>query len=640
MTTMTDLATGRSFVFNEALPGRDAYEEALALGFVGSRADWVASLKGFEFDPDNPAWAAGTSYPKRAAVTHAHSFWVAVRASLGVEPGTDAAFWVRLMQGDDPAALAAAVAEAGARRDKAAQWAQAAPGVAVEPGQFSARHHAAQSETARQQAEALRNETQAAAALAATAPTADRVPRAPVGRAHLAPGWIDPELTISALGLQRSLAALPAGLPEPTLVLDFARGGYGARDAASGLLRPMAFADQVAFTRAGEARRFDWDGLLKAAPLNAPRFDFDPMTRQRRLLLESAATNILARSQALDNPVYGRNSAVPVPVVVAEAAPDGSGTVFRLVEGTTNDRHWVGRTAQPIVAGSWNTVSIFAKAGTRSHIGVVTGESGGSFRRAGSIVNLLDGSVSNVNFGSPAGVVRHPPQALPGGWWRIAVSVRIDDFAAFGMVEFWPSSAAGVTNYAGDGVSGVLAWGVQYEAGMVPTAYIPTEATAVTRAADNATLPTAGWVTQGQGTVLAVGRRLRGAQARIVDLNNGTEQTRVSLIQSSDGTARVDMLNAGAFVAGTGSTGVAPAALGRFAFAAAFQAGSLRASLNGSAVSGVSGAGWSVPVGLTTLRIGNGAAGSSEPWNGHVERVIYWPTALSDAQLQALSLAA
>ena len=37
-TTMTDLQTGRTHVFNEALPGRDAYEEALALGFVGSRA--------------------------------------------------------------------------------------------------------------------------------------------------------------------------------------------------------------------------------------------------------------------------------------------------------------------------------------------------------------------------------------------------------------------------------------------------------------------------------------------------------------------------------------------------------------------------------------------------------------------------
>jgi|GEM_PF-7030679 len=30
-TTMTDLRDGRVYVFNEALPGRDAYEDALAL---------------------------------------------------------------------------------------------------------------------------------------------------------------------------------------------------------------------------------------------------------------------------------------------------------------------------------------------------------------------------------------------------------------------------------------------------------------------------------------------------------------------------------------------------------------------------------------------------------------------------------
>jgi len=45
-TTMTDLATGKTFVFNEALPGRDAYEEALAEGFIGTRTEWLASLTG------------------------------------------------------------------------------------------------------------------------------------------------------------------------------------------------------------------------------------------------------------------------------------------------------------------------------------------------------------------------------------------------------------------------------------------------------------------------------------------------------------------------------------------------------------------------------------------------------------------
>ncbi|SUZ33970.1 hypothetical protein ROE7235_03751 [Roseibaca ekhonensis] len=64
-TTMTDLATGKTFVLDGALPGRDAYEEALAEGFIGTRAEWLASLKGDtgEIGPEGPVGPVGSQGP-------------------------------------------------------------------------------------------------------------------------------------------------------------------------------------------------------------------------------------------------------------------------------------------------------------------------------------------------------------------------------------------------------------------------------------------------------------------------------------------------------------------------------------------------------------------------------------------------
>ena len=67
-TTMTDLATGKTFVFNDALPGRDAYEEALAEGFTGTRTEWLASLKG-DTGVQGPAGPHGNTGPQGASVT-------------------------------------------------------------------------------------------------------------------------------------------------------------------------------------------------------------------------------------------------------------------------------------------------------------------------------------------------------------------------------------------------------------------------------------------------------------------------------------------------------------------------------------------------------------------------------------------
>lgn len=139
-TTMTDLQTGRTFVFNEALPGRDAYEEALALGFDGTRAEWIASLRGLDFDPASPTWENDRTYPPRAAVIHDNSFWFARATNQMVEPGTDDAVWMKLVHGEDAATLSGAMTALAEIRDTADLLANAPEDQDLGDGKFSANH--------------------------------------------------------------------------------------------------------------------------------------------------------------------------------------------------------------------------------------------------------------------------------------------------------------------------------------------------------------------------------------------------------------------------------------------------------------------------------------------------------------------
>jgi hypothetical protein len=174
----------------------------------------------------------------------------------------------------------------------------------------------------------------------------------------------------------------------------------------------------------------------------------------------------------------------------------------------------------------------------------------------------------------------------------------------------------------------------QVEAGAFPTSYIPTTAASVTRAADNASMPTAAWFNASAGTLQAevmIARATEAARfAGLVQIDSGSNTNRFNITTWTG-------LNSIRIFAAPSNPGVI---LGNWIAnaitkgAATYAGLAVTGSLNGAAIQ--SGAMGSSPVGINNLKVGCSAAAGDE-LDGWIRRIRYWPRALSNAELQAVT---
>ena len=140
----------------------------------------------------------------------------------------------------------------------------------------------------------------------------------------------------------------------PSMALDFTTASLDSR---------------VTFTRSGNtATVVNSSGLIATINANLPRFDFDPVTLAcKGLLIEEARTNLLTYSNDFSNAIWNKNSSSITSNVIT--SPDGTVNASKLVEAAATAEHTVNRsTPVAIVAGSSNTLSVFAKKGERTTI--------------------------------------------------------------------------------------------------------------------------------------------------------------------------------------------------------------------------------------------------------------------------------
>jgi hypothetical protein len=188
------------------------------------------------------------------------------------------------------------------------------------------------------------------------------------------------------------------------------------------------------------------------------------------------------------------------------------------------------------------------------------------------------------------------------------------------------------------GAGSFVICGAQLEAGAFATSYIPTTAAAVTRAAETASMTGtnfSSWYNASAGTLFVGGdvAALNPSSPRLAGLwLNDSGSDCFGVAQWDAATVTAYAVASGVVVA---AIAIAPPGLtfgSHVEAAAAYAANDFAASVNGTAAS-TDTSGILNP--LNELWIGGN--GSGAPLNGHIKRLTYYPTRLTNAQLQAMT---
>ncbi|MFZ9922643.1 MAG: phage head spike fiber domain-containing protein, partial [Candidatus Nanopelagicaceae bacterium] len=347
--------------------------------------------------------------------------------------------------------------------------------------------------------------------------------------------------------------------------------------------------------------------------------DYDPVTLAARgLLIEEQRTNLVFPSEDFASPwsIYNATR-----VADAGTAPNGTLTADRIESSGAG----IFRAGVGVVNATAYTYSVFLKhvsgTGIISNIG---------FERFGAVplpgsssFNLLTGTVIS----NGAQVTASSITAFGNGWYRMSVTVTSTDVTTT-LINYAP---------AGDQF---LMWGAQLEQGAFSTSYIPTTTTALTRAADVASMTGANfsdWYNQVEGTTYVEASTLPSVTAAALThaISDGTfNQSIYGNFNAGNLYVGANVLNSGVNQAsGIGSFSIT-ASTNTTKDAFAYKQNNFGESCNGATPKTDSTG--TVPT-VDRLYIGTNWAGAGNFLNGHIRSFSYYPKRLSNTALPALT---
>jgi len=388
---------------------------------------------------------------------------------------------------------------------------------------------------------------------------------------------------------------------------------------------------RITFTRASTATFFNSSGVLTSASNDVARFDYNPATlAPLGLLIEESRTNLLLRSEEFDNASWVKIRATVT--VNATTAPTGTAVADKLVEDTSTNTHESYQSVT-IVANTLHTATFYLKAAerTRAKIWLLNGAISSG---ANASVNLGAGTITAPNLFGTGSSASSSITNVGNGWYRCSIACIVDAASTTARAYIVLENAAGNDNYTGDGTSGLFVWGAQLEAGAFPTSYIPTTTTALTRAADVASVNTlTPWFNAVEGTIYSESNTLANMTltTRVFSFNDGGLNNFIRT--GVNGATLFD--NFRVDVAGVAQASILSAYVNGTVYkrATAYKANDFAYVSNGGAAqTDNSGA---VPA---VDRLLLGADSGFGYLNGHLRRIQYFPRRLPDSALQSLTL--
>ena len=369
-----------------------------------------------------------------------------------------------------------------------------------------------------------------------------------------------------------------------------------------------------------------------SAPAYGPRFDYNPSTLTLNgLLIEESRTNLVYPSVnwITGTAVSGSQDGV---TQNASSAPDGTNTATNFIPGTfSSPNHYTYKT-YPGSASTTYTHSVYAKANGYSGISIALGNNAFATDYM-TTVDLSTGTITDTTSGATSSLA-----SAGNGWYRISITAT--SLASPGpnfvpVFWIWPTASSVNAWFTGDGTSGVLLWGEQVEQGAMPTSYIPTTTTAMTRSADQAMVPvtSSSWFNTAQGSLVGNFKMPFTSITNqfVADFDDGTGSNRIGSYVDNLSNIHYEIYAGGIGQSGSAIAGVGVNSANTFGFG--YQNSNFAHSLNASSPSvGMSG---TVPS-ISKLEIGQYASGNFFT-NGWIQSLNYYNTRLSNSAIQELT---
>jgi len=261
----------------------------------------------------------------------------------------------------------------------------------------------------------------------------------------------------------------------------------------------------------GNKSRLDYD-LLNGKVVNCPHY-----------LLEPARTNLITYSEDIIVPTNWETVNLAT-VSNSITSPDGTlnGTkVIRNIAGTGSA--WI-RQRPTVVIGANQVISIFGKEGNKSILNITyydttTGDRFFNYNLSTS--EITGNGLTNATY------VDSGIENFGNGWYRCYAVVQAQNTSP--QVQF--SIGANRVNSEGDFI---YVFGAQVESGSYPTSYIPTNGTAITRAAESATgSGNAATFNDSEGVLMFEGSFVNDTSFKGISISNGTIANNIRIYHST-----------------------------------------------------------------------------------------------------------
>jgi hypothetical protein len=375
-----------------------------------------------------------------------------------------------------------------------------------------------------------------------------------------------------------------------------------ALDWTTGLSQPG-----VDVTRAGVATFVGVNNFIQSATADTQRVDWS--TGTAGLLVEETRVNRFLYSNDFSTTWSLTGVTIDASVIIT---PSGELNAQKLAETTAFDVHTIHQDVS-VTSGTPFTYSRYFKAAERDSV---------TFNLSTLTVTVISGSG-----------VTHSIKGVGNGWYRCSITATPVANGTSQVRLYLKEYGA----YAGTIGFGLYIYGAQLEAGAFPTSYIPTEATAVTRNADVATMTGTNfsdWFNATEGTIVASYDSFgisASTNPSVLAISNNTTSNQIRFSHLGTAANFAVIPSAGDFasisVGGAVNNTVYTNAGGYKVDNASFYRGAALAG-NDTSVD--------IPT-VNRMNIGMAALAGFNYLNGHIQYIRYYPQRLTNAELQAFS---